>query len=274
MNPSEDEILAALAHYRATVLQNNRAVFQRFVQHVETAALAAATESAPANPDRIARACQRFFYRKLYVSRPENLDPSLQINAPADVMGKWDALARAFVLDGACVGADAKRREVHRGKYKNGIEAELRRIDPELRFPADFEVLMSRVDSLEGPGWPQYRREGQQVCFWEGLGENEDEAGSRVFGADGHIAKELGLEDWETVAGWECGTGPETTCFVAYCRHEEDGKEWGWRYGAEQGQYGIEVFDNVVELLQWYETLYMPPLDYRLDIFMGDIFRQ
>ncbi|KAI0111605.1 hypothetical protein F4814DRAFT_460801 [Daldinia grandis] len=268
MQPSEDEILAALAHYRASVLQHNHAIFQRLVQHVEAAALAA--ENASMSPSRISRVCQRFFYEMLYISQSENLEPSLQIDTPADVMTKWDALVRAFVLDGAHIGSDANRRELFRKDYKNGIETELRKIDPELKFPADFEVLMGQVDSLVGHGWPQYRAEGQQVRFWDGLGEDEGEAACRVFGPDSKLAGELRLEEWETKAGWECGMGPETTCFVAYCRQDETGKEWAWRYGADQGQYGMEIFDNVVELLQWYETLYMPQIDH----YIRDIFKQ
>ncbi|KAI1661037.1 hypothetical protein F4813DRAFT_349310 [Daldinia decipiens] len=263
MQPSEDEILSALAHYRASVLQHNHTAFQRFVQHVETAALAA--ENASISPDHISEVCQQLFYDMLYISRREKLDPSLQINAPADVMTKWDAIVRAFALDGVIIGSDDNRRELLRRDYKNGIETELRRIDPELRFPVDFEVLMGQVDSLEGHGWPQYREEGQQVRFWDGLGESEEEAACRVFGPDGKLAEQFRFEDWETKAGWECGRGPETTCFVAYCGQDETGKEWAWRYVADQGQYGTEVFDNVVELLQWYETLYMPRLDYYLD---------
>ncbi|KAI8956757.1 hypothetical protein F5Y11DRAFT_364799 [Daldinia sp. FL1419] len=270
MQPSEEEILAALAHYRACVLQRNHAVFQRFIEYVEASALAA--EEVSVSPSSIAKASQRFFHRLFYISRPENLDPSLQIDVPADVMTKWDALARAFTLDGAYVGSDEKRREVYREQYKNGIETELRNIDPELGFPADFEVLMGQVDSLEGHGWPQYREEGQQVRYWDGLGEDEGEAGDRVFDAEGDLGVIIAEEGWEVKAGWECGIGPETRCFIVYCREEEAGKEWGWRYGADQGQYGVEVLDNVVELLKWYEELYVPPLDYQLDSFMVDIF--
>ncbi|KAF3062430.1 hypothetical protein GL218_03832 [Daldinia childiae] len=275
MQPSEDEILAALAHYRASVLQHNHTAFQRFVQHIEAAALA--IENASITPDRISEVCQQLFYDMLYVSRPENLDPSLQINMPADVMTKWDAMVRAFVLDGAHIGSDANRRELLRQNYKNGIETELRKIDPELKFPVDFEVLMGQVDSLEGHGWPQYREEGQQVRFWDGLGESEEEAGCRVFGPDGQLAKQFLVDGWEAKAGWECGRGPETTCFIAYCRQDETGKEWAWRYVADQGQYGTEVFDNVVELLQWYEKLYVPRLEYYagcLEIEMRNIFKQ
>ncbi|KAI0852920.1 hypothetical protein F5Y00DRAFT_272510 [Daldinia vernicosa] len=275
MQSPEEEILAALTHYRDSVLQHNHTAFQHFVQHVEAAALSA--EKASISPNRISEVCQEYFYNLLYVSRPERLDPSLQIHVPADVMTKWDALARAFALDGVHIGSDANRREQFRRDYKNGIETELRKIDPELKFPADFEVLMSQVDSLEGHGWPQYRAEGQQVRFWDGLGEDEGGAACRVFGPDDKLAKQFGLEDWETKAGWQCGMGPETTCFAAYCRQDETGKEWAWRYVADQGQYGVETFDNVVELLRWYETLYIPPLDYyigTLDIRMGQIFKE
>ncbi|KAI1399439.1 hypothetical protein F4819DRAFT_464935 [Hypoxylon fuscum] len=266
MQPSEEEILASLAHYRASVLQRNHAAFQRFVQHAETAE----PESGGGewSPSDIFEARQEFIYRLLNVSQPENLDPSVQINVPADVVTKWDALVRAFALDGVYIGNNAQR-----AAYKGGIEAGLGRVSVEVEFPADFDVLMGQVGSLQGHGWPQYHEEDQQVHFWNGLGESVDEVADRVYGPDDDLASKAGLDDWEVKAGWECGQGPETTCFIVYCRQEETGKGWAWRYVAEMGQYGEEVFDNVVELLQWYETLYIPPLDDQLDVFMGEVFK-
>ncbi|KAI4862296.1 hypothetical protein F4820DRAFT_27032 [Hypoxylon rubiginosum] len=269
MAPTEDEILAALAHYRSIVLQNNNSAFVRFVRHAETAV------GHPAStPESITAARQCFIYRLLYVSRPENLDPSLRIDAPTDVLTKWHALVPIFALDGSHVGADLDRRAQLRQAYKSGVELGLSQVEgaEELAFPADFETLMRQVDSLEGNGWPQYREEGQQVRFWDGLGESEDEVADRVYGPDDGLAKLAGLDDWEVTAGWQCGRGPEATCFVIYCRNEVEGKDWGWRYVAQLGQYGEEIFEDVVGMLQWYETLYAPPLDHRFDVYLPDIF--
>ncbi|XDG03711.1 hypothetical protein ABKA04_003326 [Annulohypoxylon sp. FPYF3050] len=274
MQPSEEEILAALAHYRAACLEHNQTLFPHFVRHAETEQPAEGEESHWTAAE-IAEARQRFMYRVLNVSRPENLDPSLQIEVPADVMTKWDAMVRAFGLDGVFVSPNTERRRELCAAYKSGVEAGLRRIGAEIEFPADFEFLMNQVDSLEGQGWPEYRENDQQIRFWSGLGESEIDVSDRVFGPDDDVGAETGLveDDWETAAAWECGRGPETRCFVAYCRHEENGKEWRWRYIAERGQYGVDVFDNLVELLQWYETLYTPDLRYYLNFSGVTIFQ-
>ncbi|KAK7753972.1 hypothetical protein SLS62_004071 [Diatrype stigma] len=273
MAPTEEEISTALAHYRSTVLQNNHAAFVRFVQHAETAQ--PADGGLPLSPVSISEARPRFIQRLLDISRPEDLDPSIRIDEPADVLTKWQALIPVFALDGAHVGADSDRRAQLRQEYKTGVEAGLARIEgaEELAFPADFEFLMTQVDDLVGNGWPQYREEGQQLRFWDGLGESQDEVADRVYSPDDNLAELAGLEDWEVSAGWWCGRGPEATCFIVYCRNEDQDKEWGWRYVAQLGQYGEEIFEDVVGLLQWYATLYVPPMDHRFNIYLTDIFK-
>ncbi|GAD98118.1 hypothetical protein MGYG_05005 [Paecilomyces variotii No. 5] len=272
MQPSQEEILAALGHYRDRIRQHNRVVFERFVQHAE-----AAKPQKPMGAHRISEARQKFMYNLLYVSRPEMLNPALRINEPADVLANWDDFVQTFGLDGVYIHRTDHQEQL-RAAYKSGIEAGLRRIESDVGFPTDFDVLMGHVDSLNGHGWPKYRAEGQQVRFWDGTGESQDEVADRVYGGDDALLDKTGLNywdgpyGWKVAAGWECGMGPETTCFVVYCQHEESGKEWAWRYVAERGQYGVDVFDNVVEMLQWYEILYMPPLDDRLDCFMSNIF--
>ncbi|KAI1214498.1 uncharacterized protein F4807DRAFT_130232 [Annulohypoxylon truncatum] len=267
MQPSEDEILAALAHYRAAVLEHNRIALTHFVHHADT-------EQPPAGSrltaSKIAEIRRKYMYNLLCVSRPENLDPSMQIEAPADVMTKWDAMVRAFGLDGVFASPNTEHRRELCATYKRCTEAELCRIGADVEFPADFEFLMNQVDSLQGHGWPQYHEHGQQIRFWYGLDESEGD----VIGPDDDLGGQTGLDDddWEVVAGWECGGGPETRCFVVYCRQEQTGKEWRWRYVADMGQYGVEVFDNLVELLQWYETLHVPDLDYYLNFSGCGIF--
>ncbi|KAI1090084.1 hypothetical protein F5B19DRAFT_464591 [Rostrohypoxylon terebratum] len=274
MQPSEDEILAALKHYRAACLEHNSILFPHFIRHAETEQLPE-EERDQWTTAEVAEARQSFMYRMLSVSRPSNLDPSLRVEVPADVMTKWDAMVVAFGLDGVFVTPDTEHRRELCAAYKSGVEAGLRRIGADIDFPADFEFLMSQVDSLEGQGWPEYRGNDQQIRFWSGLGESETDVSDRVFGPDDDLGKETGLDDdnWEAAAAWECGRGPETRCFVAYCRHEENGKEWRWRYVAERGQYGVDVFDNLVELLQWYETLYKPDLTYYLNFSGVSIFQ-
>ena len=89
--------------------------------------------------------------------------------------------------------------------------------------------------------------------------------------------EELELEGWEVLIRWECGNGPETVRYVLYYRVEENegGNDnaisWWWRYVADMGQFGVQVFDNVVDLLQWYEELHVPDLEH-LDWYTDKVF--
>ncbi|KAI9149897.1 hypothetical protein HJFPF1_09643 [Paramyrothecium foliicola] len=51
------------------------------------------------------------------------------------------------------------------------------------------------------------------------------------------------------------------SCLPVYGRNQDLGEDWGWRYLAQLGQYGLEIFNDVVELLQWNETLGLPLMD-------------
>ncbi|KAF2138202.1 uncharacterized protein K452DRAFT_301168 [Aplosporella prunicola CBS 121167] len=273
--PTEVEIISAIDRYRQEVEQHNRRAFTRFVEHAESAG-----QNTAKSLEQISEARQRFLYRLLCFSRPERLPQSLCIDTPADVFTKWTQLVRAFELDGVRIGEDGETRAEQREVYKRGIMNGLQDTtteyqdetgeDAELEFPQDFWSLMGVVDSLVGHGWPQYREEGQQIRFWDGLGEEEGEVEDRLVDPE-DIAEQL--EEWDVMAGWESGSGPETTCYILFCRSRDDERKgWAWRYVADMGQYGTEVFDNVVELLQWYETLHKPDLE-DLDVWMRDIFK-
>ncbi|KAI5923969.1 hypothetical protein F4810DRAFT_666843 [Camillea tinctor] len=267
MQPTEAEISAALTHYRERIVSHNREAFSRFIHIAETA-----EPNAPKSPAGLASGRLRFIRNLLGITRPElHQDPTERIDVPADVIRKWPELVRIFHLDGVHIGRDAEKRERDRAAYREGILNGLR--DTDLEFPNDFWILMGHVDSLEGHGWPQYHEHGQQSRFWDGLGEFASEVEQRLVDPD-----ELDLESWEVLAGWECGSGPETTSYVLYCRAEEeeedednDDTSWRWRYVADMGQNGVEVFDNVVELLQWYEELHVPDLDH-LDWYTDKVF--
>ncbi|KAI0376691.1 hypothetical protein F5Y04DRAFT_265844 [Hypomontagnella monticulosa] len=276
MEPTEAEISAALAHYRERIVSHNREAFTKFVHIAETA-----QPNAPKTPEGLAAARLRFIRDLFGISRPElHQDPIERIDTPADVELKWPRLVRAFALDGVTIGQDDQKRESDRAAYREGILNGIRsRHDGDsdvdtthLEFPNDFWTLMGMVSSLEGHGWPQYREHGQQIRFWDGLGGSAAEMEQSVVDPE-----TLDLEGWEVLAGWECGQGPETTCYVLYCRAEEDedgnddDTSWGWRYVADMGQYGDEVFDNVVELLEWYEELHVPDLDH-LDWYTNKVF--
>ncbi|KAK7927324.1 hypothetical protein PG985_004322 [Apiospora marii] len=271
MQPTEAEILAALTRYRERVVQHNRDAFVKFVEMAETA-----QTTDPQTPDHLVAAGRlNFIYRLLNVSHPElHHDPNERIETPADILTKWTALVRIFNLDGVIDSKDGEMRERDRIEFKQSMMTELLRVcDGDngggedmadlQKFPNDFWILMSQVDSLIGHGWPQYHEEGQQVTLWHGL----DYSQTTLVDPDN-----LELYGWEVLTGWEIGNGPETACYVLYCRSEEgeegvydDGDKdtnWQWRYVIDGGQNGIEAFDNVVDLLEWYEELNLPDLEH------------
>ncbi len=278
MKPDEAEILAALTRYRERIVSHNREAFTKFLHMAATA-----QPKAPKTPDGLAATRLRFIRDLLGISRPElHQDPAERIDTPADVNLKWPKLVRVFALDGVTIGQDDEKRERDRAAYKEGVLTGLRaRGDGDgdaasLEFPNGFWTLMGVVDSLEGHGWPQYHEHGQQIRFWDGLGESATEVEQRVVDP-----VELDLWDWEILGGWKCGRGPETTCYVLYCVAGGDKGDhgggnpkdacWKWRYVANMGQYGIEVFDNVVELLEWYQELHVPNLEH-LDWYTDNVF--
>ncbi|KAK8115364.1 hypothetical protein PG999_007433 [Apiospora kogelbergensis] len=280
MQPTETQISVALAHYRERIVSHNREAFTKLVQMTETS-----RSNTPKSAEVMAAARLCFIRGLLGITRPElHQSPAERIECPADVRRKWPELVRIFALDGVTVGRDDAKREADRSAYRDGIMAGLRVLDggdaARLGFPDNLWSLMGLVDSLEGHGWPQYREHGQQVRFWNGLGASAVEVEERCVDP-----VELDLEGWEVLAGWECGSGLETICYVLYCRAEEDevglsvseeeddggDTSWKWRYVADMGQNGMEVFDSIVELLKWYEELHVPDLEH-LDWYTDKVF--
>ncbi|KAI2472269.1 hypothetical protein F4781DRAFT_383982 [Annulohypoxylon bovei var. microspora] len=47
-------------------------------------------------------------------------------------------------------------------------------------------------------------------------------------------------EEYDVAGGWACGRGNEC-------------QDWSWRYVAFLGQFGMEIFEDVVTLLNWYK---------------------
>lgn len=272
--PTESEVLDALADYQKHILEHNKKVFAQLVHEAETA-------EAPAHftSETIAEIRREFMYNQLCVSRPDNLDTNdpRRINVPRDVLERWDDLVATpeLALDGATVKRGEAQRAVSREQYRAGIEAGLRKMEgeaAELQLPADFAILMDHVDSLDGPGWPLYRENGQQIRFWDGLGEMEDAVAERVWTDLDALKGKAGEKSWDVLAGWECGAGPDATCFVIYFRDQGDQQrgDWRWRYVVQLGP-SIKVFDNVVELLGWYKTFNEPVLK-NIDLVSGRVF--
>ena len=80
------------------------------------------------------------------------------------------------------------------------------------------------------------------------------------------------MEDWDVKAGWQCGTRPGAKCWIIYCRKEAIDKDWGWRYVVQPASSSRRVFDDVVELLNWYSTLNMAPERWELpDLYRAGV---
>lgn len=128
--PTESEILAALADYRKHILEHNKKVFTQLVREAETA-------EAPADfqNEEIAETRREFMYNQLCVSRPDSLatDDPRRINVPRDVMERWDDLVATpgLALDGTTVERGEAQHAFSREQYRAGIEAGLRKMEGE-----------------------------------------------------------------------------------------------------------------------------------------------
>lgn len=71
-------------------------------------------------------------------------------------------------------------------------------------------------------------------------------------------------KEYEIAGGWVCGEkGKEVACYAVYGRPRGAGedRDWSWYYVACLGQFGTQVFDNVVDLLEWYKSYGEPHED-------------
>ncbi|CAJ2513962.1 Uu.00g020810.m01.CDS01 [Anthostomella pinea] len=262
--PTEPEIVAAITSFRQHIVEHNKQIFAKIIHEAGTA-------EAPASwPEEVvARARRNFMLHQLCVSRPDALaaDDPRRIREPRDVLNRWDDLVAIpeLALDGTVVEHDEAQRAILREQYRAGIVAGLKQQDDDTPpFPADFAVLMHHVDRLEGPGWPLWRENGQQVRFWDGLGEGEEAAVQRVWTDLDKLKTKAGEESWEVRAGWECGAGPDAYCFIIYFRDPDSDdkrrRSWAWRY-VMRFDVSVWAFENVVELLAWYTTWWEPTLE-------------
>lgn len=300
--PEPADILAALASYRDHISRRNHATFSAMVPEIEAA--------DPHDPDLFEYDGELEESRLTYlldVVGGDNHDHHPPITSPSDILTHWAALAPQLALDGASVCRDAAWRDEMRGRYVRGV---LRGLDERCRssselvsttweFPADLAVLLRHVDSLEGPGWYKYREECETVVFLEGwvrtaVGRPSDDQTEERFAALVKTPEEIDegtggelAEEYEIAGGWACGEkGNEATCYVVYSRprenrdvdagvneneNEEERRRWSWRYVASLGQYGMEVFEDVVQLLDWYKS-YDEPREEDWDVTVEDVF--
>ncbi|KAJ3542095.1 hypothetical protein NM208_g4284 [Fusarium decemcellulare] len=118
---------------------------------------------------------------------------------------------------------------------------------------------MQHVDSLDGPGWYRLRDHGERIVFWPGWGIHDNPHHTKEW-----IQKKVRtgqaitdwvpeLEEYDVAGGWECSDhGNESYCYAFYCRPKGDkSQDWSWRYAVMMGQFGNELFDDLVAVLKW-----------------------
>ncbi|TLD28536.1 hypothetical protein PspLS_03661 [Pyricularia sp. CBS 133598] len=279
-SPTKEELSVALSRFRARVESHNREALTRLIRQAEEAQPNYDNPIGPRTPEGASAGRLRYVRNLLGISdrrQNDGDDSRIRINSPSDVLlpQNWDALVRGFDLDGVRDVVNAAERERNRTAYRDGMLAAFDEVEQDdehegaLGFPKDLWHLAGMVDSLEGHGWPEYRERGRQIRAWEGVGD-----GAADGLVDGEALEELG---WESRAAWECGRGPETICYVSFCRalNEEEYGEgsggWRWRYLIDMGQNGVEVFNDLVQLLDWYGEVHVPDLEH-LDRYTDEVF--
>ncbi|KAI1460212.1 hypothetical protein F4805DRAFT_418616 [Annulohypoxylon moriforme] len=254
--PTEATILAALDTYRKRVGQLNHRNMSILIPQIES--VKADDPDLFESPEEEEEARLEYLLRILDTSQEDTQPP---ISRPSDLLKNWDVLAPQLSLDGVCITLDPEQRGAKREAYKSGILRGLAQFECPTgtwTFPPDFEILMQHVDSLEGHGWPQRREWDGYYIFWEGWGPRSHHGDFKNIGEkcmSEEAIHKLGFDEYDVAAGFECGIGLAKFTVVMYSRLKGDTREdgWMWRYGAWMGQFGFEVYDDIVSFLEWYQ---------------------
>lgn len=268
----EANIIEALKEYKAIVLSRNAEVAKMMIEYAST------EEYSPEyfkglTPDqrkqkledlgeRINKTRIQWLREKLGYSGKE------MISKPEDILIHWDRFAPLNGLDGAAMFfKDSAERAQSVDAYVRGLRDGLRALGGEaakLDLPDDFLILLKHVDNLEGHMWQEAKQQDQQVMFFNGI-DSYDGALAQVQSPEdfkGDPIYAWGEEDpypvyVDVTGGWVCGTAPEGGCAVIHGKQESD-EEPRWYYYINEGQHGIEVFENLVDLLKWYQEFNVP----------------
>ncbi|KAI2464118.1 hypothetical protein F4781DRAFT_425814 [Annulohypoxylon bovei var. microspora] len=240
MSPSEPAILAALSSYRTHIGSHNHHAFSAIIPDINAA--------DPDDPDLFELDEELEEVRLEFTLQlvGDGHDTRPPITRPSDVLTHWEVLAPQLALDGVSVYHDVSWRDEMRDVYKRGVMRGLneRCSGPVTtwEFPGDLAVILQHVDSLEGPGWYKYREEHESVIFFEGWVRD---------GGPGDLTEEIALGRVKTA-----GEIIDRTVGLGEDRPKDAGEErgWSWRYVACLGQFGTYVFEDVVELLEWYKS--------------------
>ncbi|KAH7016726.1 hypothetical protein EDB80DRAFT_271103 [Ilyonectria destructans] len=292
--PTEGDILAALSRYRARITEATHRAMLAIIPVVEEAHLEKTSSRVSAEEEEE----RRFNYLDRLIALPRgNTKPPIE--RPSDVLKHWDLIAQQVSLDGTTVNADLEYRNAKRKMYRSAILEGLGHLEcptGQWMFPLDFEILMRHVDGLEGHGWAMLRDVTERLVFFvgwgtEGVNETHELIQERVMTGEDILeetAELHGHNNYEIAGGWLSGYGGESGVYVVYSRPTGDdigddigddmgddtGDEsqgWAWRYIVSQGQFGIDFFDNIVAVLDWYKEQ-GEPLEIEIGVTAKDVF--
>ncbi|KAK8875223.1 hypothetical protein PGQ11_005737 [Apiospora arundinis] len=136
---------------------------------------------------------------------------------------------------------------------------------------ARLDFLLSVVGAERGGTSPPMTRPSDLLTHWESLAPQ--------LALDGASVCPDSVWRGEIAGGWACGDkGNEATCYVVYSRLRDGGEEeeevkeqsWSWRYVATLGQFGEEVFEDVIGMLEWYKS-YDEPEEQDWEVLPGEV---
>ncbi|KAF4448960.1 fad binding domain-containing [Fusarium albosuccineum] len=275
-HPAESLVLDALSEYRARIGEANRRAMSILIPQIEAADMG--DPELFESPEEEEEMRIAFVHHFLGVG---STDPP--IKRASDVLDNWDSLVSQLSLDGVTVDPDPEWRATQHEKYRSAILECLSHLEcptGQWALPSDFEVLMQHVDSLDGPGWYRLRDHGERIVFWPGWGLHGDShsPGERIQKKvrTGQAITDWvrELEEYDVAGGWECSAhGNESYCYAFYCRPKGDENQgWSWRYAASMGQFGNELFDDLVAVLKW-NTRNVEVTGHDLEITAEEVFQ-
>ncbi|KAF3061329.1 hypothetical protein GL218_04302 [Daldinia childiae] len=263
--PSESDILSALTAYREHISTVNYRAMKAIIPQIEAADME--DLDLWSYPEEEEESRLEFVYGLFGLAGASDTNPP--IKRASDILEHWDVLAPQLALDGAALHFDPAWRATQRKAYLAAVMEGLGRIEcptGKWELPQDWLFLIEHVDSLEGPGWYRLRDHCEMLIFWQGWG-----AFGSYIRAEGWMRRcvtgekilELTayeFEDkYEIAGGLESGQGNASVCYIMYSRLKEgENRDWSWRYVTTRGQFGVDVFENVVELLDWYKNRSQP----------------
>jgi len=260
-NTEKQAIRAALQEYRNTIYERNLVEIKYYVQSVIEQRSPPDCSEENANSLRLDALKNEIFAYGI----PE------WIKTPSDLLKKenLESLRESLELDGIQPIPDNETREAYfarRENYLSILDDELRKetifeYQGTLSVPPDLRYLMELFDAVTGPGLGQYRyTEGytflsSQTC---NNGSEECDIRERVYKLNrkGKLKwPAFYTERWEAAAGFRCGNwanGPGGG-FALFCRSEDEGLPWAWRYGLELIQDTSDhLYDDISNFLKSY----------------------